>query len=124
MQIYNFSNLLIPIQYIFIVWGCYLKRRNRYLLIRDIKTEEYVLKELIDRLRSAWDTNREIFSLMLEAEYEYYRNNDFNAAMTLFKRALEINNFQPIFISASEICSIENRFDVYEDLAKKYHYND
>lgn len=72
----------------------------------------------------AWDTNREIFSLMLEAEYEYYRNNDFNAAMTLFKRALEINNFQPIFISASEICSIENRFDVYEDLAKKYHYND
>lgn len=55
---------------------------------------------------------------MLEAEYEYYRNNDFNAAMTLFKRALEINNFQPIFISASEICSIENRFDVYEDLAK------
>ena len=93
-------------------------------LVRDIKTEEYVLKELIDRLRSAWDTNREIFSLMLEAEYEYYRNNDFNAAMTLFKRALEINNFQPIFISASEICSIENRFDVYEDLAKKYHYND
>lgn len=93
-------------------------------MVRDIKTEEYVLKELIDRLRSAWDTNREIFSLMLEAEYEYYRNNDFNAAMTLFKRALEINNFQPIFISASEICSIENRFDVYEDLAKKYHYND
>ena len=93
-------------------------------LVRDVKTEEYVLKELIDKLRSAWDTNREIFSLMLEAEYEYYRNNDFNAAMTLFKRALEINNFQPIFISASEICSIENRFDIYEDLAKKYHYND
>ena len=74
--------------------------------------------------RNSVGSKPEIFSLMLEAEYEYYRNNDFNAAMTLFKRALEINNFQPIFISASEICSIENRFDVYEDLAKKYHYND
>lgn len=93
-------------------------------LVRDFKTEEYVLKELIDKLRSAWDTNKEIFSLMLEAEYEYYRNNDFNAAMTLFKHALEINNFQPIFISASEICGMENRLDVYEELTKKYHYKD
>lgn len=95
-----------------------LSKKEAFLQANAILRKDFDEETDIDK------TNREIFSLMLEAEYEYYRNNDFNAAMTLFKRALEINNFQPIFISASEICSIENRFDVYEDLAKKYHYND
>lgn len=93
-------------------------------LVRDHKTDDRVLKELISKLRSAWDSNKKIFSLMLEAEFEYYRNNDFKAAIVLFKEALEINNFQPIFISASEICINEGRQDVYEDLKMKYHYND
>ncbi len=93
-------------------------------LVRDNNTEEKVLNKLISQLSSAWDTNREIFSLILKAEYEYYRNNDFDTAIGYFKNALDLDDFQPIFISASEICKNEGKLDIYEDLINKYHYKD
>lgn len=93
-------------------------------LVREPQTDDKILRDLIKRLQSAWDTNRVIFSLMLEAEYEYYINNDFDAAISMFSKALEINTFPPIFISASEICNKEGRMDAYNNLAKKYNYKD
>ena len=93
-------------------------------LVREPQTDDKILRDLIKRLQSAWDTNRVIFSLMLEAEYEYYINNDFDAAISMFSKALEINTFPPIFISASEICNKEGRIDAYNNLAKKYNYKD
>ena len=93
-------------------------------LVREPQTDDKILRDLIKRLQSAWDTNRVIFSLMLEAEYEYYINNDFDAAISIFSKALEINTFPPIFISASEICNKEGRIDAYNNLAKKYNYKD
>lgn len=93
-------------------------------LVREPETENHILRALIQRLQSSWDTNRERFSLMLEAEYEYYRNNDFDAAIGMFRKALEISVFTSIFISASEICSKAGRMDVYNRLEEEFNYRD
>ena len=51
-------------------------------LVRDPKTDDEVLNDLIQQLKSAWDINRRTLSQMLEAEYEFFRNNDFVGALS------------------------------------------
>lgn len=91
-------------------------------LVRDMSTKDEILHELIDKLHTSWDKNREAFASMLEAEYEYFRNNDFDTAIAKFRSALSLNSFYPVFISACEICEIERRHDVEKALAIEFNF--
>lgn len=90
-------------------------------LVRDQSTEDNLLKKLIEKLKSSWDTNRQIFALMLEAEYAYYRDGDFDKSMGIFKKALSINPYYPIYISASEICHKENKYEYIQKIKEEFH---
>lgn len=92
-------------------------------LVRDPKTDDEVLNDLIQQLKSAWDINRRTLSQMLEAEYEFFRNNDFVGALSMYRNALATNPFYPVFISASEICEISGHHEEIEKLSKEFGFN-
>ncbi len=92
-------------------------------LVRDNSTEDELLIDLIDKLKSAWDINRESLSQMLEAEYEYFRHNNFEGSLSMYRNALSKNPYYPIFISASEICEISGHHDEINKLSKEFGFN-
>lgn len=92
-------------------------------LVRDETTSQDFLLDLISKLKSAWDINRESLSQMLEAEYEYFRNGNFPGALSMFRNALNKNPYYPIFISASEICEISEHHSEIKKLANEFGFN-
>ena len=92
-------------------------------LVRDESIANDILLDLISKLKSAWDINRESLSQMLEAEYEYFRNDNFAGALSMYRNALSKNPYYPIFISASEICEISGHHKEIEKISKEFGFN-
>ena len=66
----------------------------------------YGVLNTIKDLRSSWDINKESFGDMLQAEYVFFIEHDFNRAISIYKDTLRKNPLYPVFISLHEICSI------------------
>lgn len=92
-------------------------------LVRDESIANDILLDLISKLKSAWDINRESLSQMLEAEYEYFRNDNFAGSLSMYRNALNKNPYYPIFISASEICEISGHHKEIEKISKEFGFN-
>lgn len=75
-------------------------------LIRTNPDQIAVLNQLIKDLQSSWDINKESFGDMLQAEYHYFIEEDFNRAIAVYKASLQRNPLYPVYISLHEVCSI------------------
>ena len=75
-------------------------------MIRTNPDQTIILNQLIKDLRSSWDINKESFGDMLQAEYVFFIEHDFNRAISIYKDTLRKNPLYPVFISLHEICSI------------------
>ena len=75
-------------------------------------------------MRSSWDINKESFGDMLQAEYVFFIEHDFNRAISIYKDTLRKNPLYPVFISLHEICSIyQKRCGIASEIAKRYHFD-
>ena len=93
-------------------------------LIRTNPDQTIILNQLIKDLRSSWDINKESFGDMLQAEYVFFIEHDFNRAISIYKDTLRKNPLYPVFISLHEICSIyQKRCGIASEIAKRYHFD-
>lgn len=63
---------------------------------------------------------------MLQAEYVFFIEHDFNRAISIYKDTLRKNPLYPVFISLHEICSIYQKrcgigSGIASEIAKRYH---
>lgn len=97
-------------------------------LIRTNPDQTIILNQLIKDLRSSWDINKESFGDMLQAEYVFFIEHDFNRAISIYKDTLRKNPLYPVFISLHEICSIYQKrcgigSGIASEIAKRYHFD-
>lgn len=97
-------------------------------LIRTNPDQIAVLNQLIKDLQSSWDINKESFGDMLQAEYHYFIEEDFNRAITVYKASLQRNPLYPVYISLHEVCSIYQKkcgigSGIANEIAKQYHFD-
>ena len=97
-------------------------------LIRTNPGQTIILNKLIKDLRSSWDINKESFGDMLQAEYVFFIEHDFNRAISIYKDTLRKNPLYPVFISLHEICSIYQKrcgigSGIASEIAKRYHFD-
>ena len=97
-------------------------------LIRTNPDQIAVLNQLIKDLQSSWDINKESFGDMLQAEYHYFIEEDFNRAIAVYKASLQRNPLYPVYISLHEVCSIYQKkcgigSGIANKIAKQYHFD-
>ncbi len=97
-------------------------------LIRTNPDQIAVLNQLIKDLQSSWDINKESFGDMLQAEYHYFIEEDFNRAIAVYKASLQRNPLYPVYISLHEVCSIYQKkcgigSGIANEIAKQYHFD-
>lgn len=92
-------------------------------LVRVRPSETESLQKLINDLRAAWDSNKETFGEMLQAEYAYFIEKKFDKAVRIYNAALEKNPLYPVFKSFHEICTLERKVPIATGVAKQYGFD-
>ena len=97
-------------------------------LIRTNPDQIAMLHQLIKELQSSWDINKESFGDMLQAEYHFFIESDFNRAIAVYRESLRRNPLYPVYISLHEVCSIYQKkcgigSGVANEIEKQYHFD-
>lgn len=91
-----------------------------------------ILEQLTDSFNVLFslynNINKESFGDMLQAEYVFFIEHDFNRAISIYKDTLRKNPLYPVFISLHEICSIYQKrcgigSGIASEIAKRYHFD-
>lgn len=81
-----------------------------------------ILEKLLNELRNSFDPMKDAFVAILEGEFEYYINGNFQKSLEILERGIIYNPHKKISIhsSISEICKTQEAEPLAENIRKKY----